>query len=376
MSLSSAVIAKVFLSYMLCFSDLTCRKLWTPGVAIALELKPEKINECTRCKVLTDSFSHWHKKTSRGKYEGGDTAWEEAKLKTYARSEIRFVEIQEGLCSELSDNQNDCYVLAEEAEQVLEKWWFHEDPDTVDLHTWLCIETLKHCCPKNHFGESCILCPLDKNNKICNGNGRCDGAGTRNGNGLCICNRGYAGNFCEECSKNYYATESSCNKCDRACDGCSGAGPAACQSCKTGWKLDTGVCKDIDECESSICEPNQYCVNNEGSYKCKTCDSSCENCVGAGPLNCTSCAPTNHLLNGECLSDSQKSEITKSAINRMTIYVAMFVILGILYQADRRIGVLVFIIFALYIYYTEKSQKHVNTFEVFFKHIMGTEAWF
>ena len=41
-------------------------------------------------------------RTSRGKFEGGDADWEEKKLKSYSNSEVRLVEIQEKLCTELS----------------------------------------------------------------------------------------------------------------------------------------------------------------------------------------------------------------------------------------------------------------------------------
>lgn len=38
-------------------------------------------------------------RTARGKFEGGDAAWEEERLGSYSRSEVRLVEIQEKLCS-------------------------------------------------------------------------------------------------------------------------------------------------------------------------------------------------------------------------------------------------------------------------------------
>lgn len=364
------VITRVSL-FMLFFSDLTSRKLWLPGV---VALKTGKLNECGRCKVLTDSFNHWLRKTSRGKYEGGDAAWEEAKLRSYARSEIRFVEMQEGLCSELNQHQHECYMLAEKAEQMLENWWFQENHNSVNLHTWLCIETLKHCCPSHHFGESCLPCPLDKENMICSGHGRCDGEGTRQGNGLCICKRGYTGPYCEACSKNYYKLfEGSCERCDKACDGCSSAGPAACQRCNTGWKLDSSVCTDIDECATSICKSDQYCINKEGSYSCQTCDDSCKNCAGAGHKNCTSCKPTYRLWKNECISDNIMNEQTENAVNRMSLYIGMLVLLGILYQmAGRPTVCLVIMIYVYFFYYTEKSLGHFNTFDVFFKNFLLT----
>ena len=54
------------------------------------------------------------------------------------------------------------------------------------------------------------------------------GAGTRKGNGECLCNTGYSGILCDSCSNNYYEAykdESKvlCEKCHKACNGpCSG----------------------------------------------------------------------------------------------------------------------------------------------------------
>ena len=45
-------------------------------------------------------------RTSRGKFEGVDADWEETRLRNYASSEIRLVEIQEKLCSEVLRGQD------------------------------------------------------------------------------------------------------------------------------------------------------------------------------------------------------------------------------------------------------------------------------
>lgn len=39
-------------------------------------------------------------RTARNHFGGGDTAWEEEKLGSYATSEVRLVEIQEHLCED------------------------------------------------------------------------------------------------------------------------------------------------------------------------------------------------------------------------------------------------------------------------------------
>lgn len=69
-------------------------------------------------------------KTERGQHEGGDAAWEEQKLGSYKRSEVRLVDIQEGLCNDIIVGQDQCHALAETNEHLLEEWWFKEQGDT------------------------------------------------------------------------------------------------------------------------------------------------------------------------------------------------------------------------------------------------------
>ncbi|XP_075978313.1 cysteine-rich with EGF-like domain protein 2 [Anticarsia gemmatalis] len=323
-----------------------------------------KLSECRRCKILTDSFNHWLDKTSRGKYEGGDAAWEEEKLKSYARSEIRLVEIQEGLCSELKIHQDPCYTLAEEAEQVLEKWWFYENPNAADLYTWLCIENLQHCCHKGHFGAACSACPKDKHNKVCGGHGKCDGDGTRLGNGTCLCRKGYMGIMCDECSENYYLSEAgTCDACHASCNGCKGEGADSCEACKTGWELHSGVCVDVNECSSSVCKLNEYCTNTEGSHRCTKCDLSCKTCMGDGPSNCTSCESTNVLWFGECIDDELQQNYITNSIRRLALYIGLLVITLFIFRSSTSVVTIVVVILAVYIYFTEKNLK-MTTFNV------------
>lgn len=305
-----STVSFLFLSYWVLISKTICKKINLPDLE---SLGSQKLEECTRCKILVESFNHWLDKTSRGKYEGGDAAWEEAKLKSYSRSEVRLVEIQENLCSDVKKHQNQCYGLAEEVEQVLEKWWFHENPVSTDLLTWLCIENLQYCCPPLHYGDACYPCPLDNNNKVCNGHGSCHGEGTRKGNGTCICNSGFTGHNCGDCAKNYYLNLESCAPCHKSCDGCYGAGANACLACNKGWQLQSGKCVDIDECLiPSSCKQNQYCLNLEGTYLCKSCDKSCLTCIGKGQGNCTSCEADFLLWSGACLSRFVRKDVIRN----------------------------------------------------------------
>ncbi|VVC86652.1 unnamed protein product, partial [Leptidea sinapis] len=164
----------------------------------------KKLSECRRCKIYSDSFNNWFEKTSRGKFEGGDAAWEEAKLKSYSRSEVRLVEIQENLCSELNHYKDECYSLAEEVEAF---------------------------------------------------------------------------------------------PCHKSCDKCYGEGNKNCIDCALGWKLEDGMCTDINECSLNniVCSSDQFCINNEGSFYCKPCDRTCDKCSGYGPHACTECKPGHQL---------------------------------------------------------------------------------
>lgn len=357
--MSRKIVSKALLIFVIFLCEITSSKKLRPqGIG---GRKDKILNECGRCKVLTDSFHHWLKKTSRGKFEGGDTAWEESKLKSYSRSEIRLVEIQEGLCSELSMHQDYCYALSEESEQVIEKWWFNEDPNSIDMYTWLCIETLKSCCSVNHFGDSCTPCPT-VNNKICNGNGKCDGDGTRQGNGTCICKRGYMGNNCEQCFENFFSTsDGSCEQCHHSCSGCSGEGPSACHACKPGWQMESGVCIDIDECLSqSTCKTNELCINKEGNYKCRACDTSCRTCAGTGAKNCTSCEPLNVLWGGMCITRKQHDDILFTTLKKFVLYTGLTVIATIIHiRYFRSVLYIFFILLGILIYYLEPAHMHM-----------------
>jgi protein disulfide-isomerase len=323
------------------------------------------LNKCDRCKVFTNSYNYWLVKTSRGKYEGGDAAWEEAKLRSYSNSEIRLTEVQEGLCTELKKHQDYCYTLAEETETVLEKWWFMEDKNSLDFFTWLCIETLQHCCPQNHYGNSCELCPMDKNSEVCGGHGQCDGDGTREGNGTCLCKQGYDGIKCEACGKKFYNVNSECLPCHKACSECTGNGMNACVACNTGWHMKYGACVDIDEClETSICKDNEHCVNWEGSYKCQICDQSCKTCQGEGSSNCTSCDYNLILWNGLCINEDKKVNILRNTFKRAGLYLGFLIITLFIQRHSRKLASVIVIIVAVYIYFAEKSCKD-NIMNVF-----------
>ena len=118
-------------------------------------------------------------KTARGKYDGGDTHWEEANLGKYASSEVRLTEIQELLCHDLPLGIHQCLELASEHDGLIEEWWFLPAESRPTLEEFLCIDKLKVCCPPHHFGPDCLKCPGDSE-KPCSGHGKCKvGSGTQ-----------------------------------------------------------------------------------------------------------------------------------------------------------------------------------------------------
>lgn len=166
-------------------------------------------------------------RTARGKHESGDTAWEEQNMKIYQKSEVRLVEILDKICQDVSSSEDQCHAYAEEVEHVVEDWFLNKQDEVPSLHSFLCIDSMKVCCPPNRFGAQCLPCT------DCNGNGNCKGNGTRKGNGKCSCHAGYKGDNCNECALQYYEsfrddTKLLCSECHVACEkntGCNGAGP-------------------------------------------------------------------------------------------------------------------------------------------------------
>ncbi|KAF4520876.1 hypothetical protein B566_EDAN007057 [Ephemera danica] len=240
------------------------------------KLRAQKLPPCGACRLFVTAFKKRVDETARGKYEGGDTAWEESHQLDYQRSELRLIEIQEKLCEGIGKGEDQCIINAEELEPLVEQWWFHKQDVEPDLTKWLCIEELKLCCPAHHYGPNCTPCDGQPDN-MCSNNGRCKGSGTRNGTGECICDKGYAGSVCSECAQGYYESYRDdakliCSPCFAACEKtCTGPGPKGCSSCGSGWEHEPDLgCIDINECLefTATCQEQQFCVNNEGSFSC------------------------------------------------------------------------------------------------------------
>ncbi|KAH8329125.1 hypothetical protein KR074_004083 [Drosophila pseudoananassae] len=299
---------------------------------------------CRACSQLAGSFKAGLERTKRG-HGGGDTAWEEEKLRSYKNSEVRLVEIQEKLCSDASvTNKDHCHNLANEHETLIEDWFTHKQGEQPDIHVWLCVEQLRVCCPPDTYGPNCEPCA------DCNGNGKCKGAGTRKGNGKCLCDAGYTGTNCNECGPQHYESfrdekKLLCTQCHAACGegGCTGAGPKSCRKCKDGWRMDTeSGCVDINECveqqRPNACREQQFCVNNEGSFTCLECDRSCNGCDGDGPDMCKKCADGYQLKDGKCHDLSSEQRDSYVSMTRLLTYLGMCVATCVIFNSSAHIA--------------------------------------
>ena len=323
---------------------------------------------CGACSNLVSSFERGLERTARGKFEGGDTAWEEKNQGTgYAASEVRLVEIEEDLCKDVERGEQQCHSNHHDWEEHLEEWWkldHDDDNPRPALRQWLCVERLRFCCPENHYGPDCVECSLrDSNGRICSGAGRCKGAGTRKGNGKCACESGYAGEICDECAVGHYQSyrdedKTLCSPCHRSCQlHCSGPGAKGCVSCAAGFRMDAEHgCVDIDEClVSKPCAGNKFCVNTEGAYKCVKCDAACNGCEGDGPDTCLKCAD-GYTLNKDgtvCITEEAAGRIFTISNTRFFTYAGLCIAACIIFQRSVAVAGCLGLVIAVYISVSE-----------------------
>ena len=188
------------------------------------------IPPCAACNLLVNSFL--------------------SKFKDNSQFEV----IHKKTCSGLSNRggETQCKRNAQDWLVHLKEWFDHQK-DNLELKTYLCIHTLQVCCPDEHFGTQCQKClHYGENGKVCSGNGKCKGAGTRKGNGACLCDSGFDGPTCDQCSNSHYlsyqdAEKTLCSPCHHSCNGdCSGAGPTKCFACRPGFVMHAEHgCQDI-----------------------------------------------------------------------------------------------------------------------------------
>lgn len=197
---------------------------------------------CATCRKISDNFVAGYKKTAASNFGGGNTDWEEKRLKGYAKSETRLIEIMESACS---TSESQCSTFLEKYEDPIEEWYQEATPAAIgDFHNWLCIETAKVCCPDGTFGKNCRRCQHGDHGLVCSGHGYCNGDGTRSGNGRCECHTSYNGTNCSNCEHGYTKSIDSNNDV---------------------------VCTDIDECTTNILLSPcllYKCNNTQGAYEC------------------------------------------------------------------------------------------------------------
>lgn len=324
-------------------------------------LRRTKLPPCRACKIYVDSFVKGMDRTKRNKFDGGDAAWEESKLSSYANSEVRLAEIQEQLCADVEEGREQCYTNNELWEHFVDDWWStKENDDQVDkqLHQALCINSAAVCCPSDHYGPECLPC------SDCGDHGRCAGAGTRKGNGQCHCDRGYAGHTCDTCASSHYESFHQdelflCSPCHLACAGnCTGPGPSNCDACADGWRRNQdNECVDIDECAEASpkrrCKLNQWCVNKAGSYECMACDPSCAGCTGDGPDLCIRCGDGYELSGDMCVDSHGEGRRRWVVITRYLTYIGLCLTTCIVLQRSVWAAAIIGLAVAMYISVSE-----------------------
>ncbi|XP_036721253.1 protein disulfide isomerase CRELD2 isoform X3 [Balaenoptera musculus] len=217
------------------------------GLLLLMLLSPgeatKKPTPCKRCRELVDKFNQGMVDTAKKNFGGGNTAWEEKTLSKYEFSEVRLLEIMEGLCG---TSDFECNQLLEEHEGLLETWWLRLKKKYPDLFEWFCVKTLKVCCAPGTYGPDCLACQ-GGSERPCSGNGHCSGDGSRQGDGSCQCHPGYRGPLCADCMDGYFnslrnETHSTCSACDESCKTCTGPTNRDCGQCEAGWAREGDAC--------------------------------------------------------------------------------------------------------------------------------------
>ncbi|XP_056380116.1 stabilin-1 isoform X2 [Hyla sarda] len=147
-----------------------------------------------------------------------------------------------------------------------------------------------NCC-KGCWGSTCVECPGGSENP-CNGHGTCmEGL---QGNGTCICDEGFTGFSCKECTDtSLYGAN-----CDSACQcqhgicrsGSSGDGSCICEAGYMGL-----TCDQVSlSCTEKNCGPNSRCFESKGLIRCDCMPGYYKKgnkCVDKDPCRPSPCSP-------------------------------------------------------------------------------------
>jgi len=101
--------------------------------------------KCEVCEEVGAGLRRGFEKTQKQRFGGGNTAWEERKLKEWAKSELRYVEIHEQICGEAqkkSSKNDDCHAFVSDHEDLIEAWWFNLR-DTLDFRSFICVQSTR-----------------------------------------------------------------------------------------------------------------------------------------------------------------------------------------------------------------------------------------
>ncbi|XP_071349438.1 stabilin-1 [Trachinotus anak] len=157
------------------------------------------------------------------------------------------------------------------------------------------------CCPQ-HWGPLCLSCP-SWSGKTCNFHGAClDGD---LGNGTCVCDDGFSGFACQECTNPKAFGE----KCDKECDcvhgvcnkGPEGDGQCLCQPPYTGKRCD----QVSTRCSS--CSPYSFCQGEGDAADCECLPGYRKTPQG----KCASiCSARDCDINAQCSSQGSKVSCT------------------------------------------------------------------
>ncbi|XP_067340936.1 proprotein convertase subtilisin/kexin type 5 isoform X1 [Channa argus] len=154
-----------------------------------------------------------------------------------------------------------------------------------------CVETCKHSHYENTVSGMCEKCDPSCGECIRAGENSCLSCAS----GLIFMRK--EGRCLPSCPQGHHhdAVHKTCEPCHASCQTCSGKDSDSCESCFTGYELTHGMCE-------SMCDIGQYPIIKESLHACEDCDSSCLECRGPGPANCTTC-PTKAILEsqGRCL---------------------------------------------------------------------------
>ena len=166
------------------------------------------------------------------------------------------------------------------------------------------LEICKKKCNKGFWGKSCIPCIE------CGKNGICNGSGTINGNGLCLCNKGWYGKYCDQCDKNYFGIN--CTQCDSCINGyCNdtiyGDGSCICYNYFNGKNCNECLDKKFGVgCNNTCSCLNGNCNNGiNGDGKC--IGNSCF--IGWTGSNCNKCDTYYEMKGNKCTRNKNLSDI-------------------------------------------------------------------